>query len=154
MNINLIVCYANNLVIGNDMKNENNENQLFDEEYDYINYFSKIITEKPFLKKNIVIIGNKTYENTHIPLRNTLIKLIESNDIILIVIKNMTDSEKIYENGVYFVDSLGRCMDLCNELYNDIDSINNTIENVFIAGLLAELYALSPTEFVAFTLNV
>jgi dihydrofolate reductase len=125
MNINLIVCYANNLVIGND---KNDYNELFDEEYDYINYFSKIITEKSCSKKNIVIIGNKTYENTHIPLRNTLMELVESNDIILIVIKNITDSEKIYENGVYFVDSLGGCMDLCNELYSDS---TNTIENVF-----------------------
>jgi len=128
MNINLIVCYANNLVIGND---KNDYNELFDEEYDYINYFSKIITEKSCSKKNIVIIGNKTYENTHIPLRNTLMELVESNDIILIVIKNITGIEKIYENGVYFVDSLGGCMDLCNELYNDS---MNTIGNVFIAG--------------------
>ena len=128
MNINLIVCYANNLVIGND---KNNYNELFDEEYEYLNYFSKIITKKSCSKKNIVIIGNKTYENTHIPLRNTLLELVESNDIILIVIKNITGIEKIYENGVYFVDSLGGCMDLCNELYNDS---MDTIENVFIAG--------------------
>ena len=136
MNINLIVCYANNLVIGND---KNDYNELFDEEYEYLNYFSKIITEKPVSKKNIVIIGNKTYENTHIPLRNTLMELVESNDIILIVIKNMIDSDKIYENGVYFVDSLGGCMDLCNELYSDTSNtienvFSNTIENVFIAG--------------------
>lgn len=132
MNINLIVCYANNLVIGNDADNdEDNHNQLFDEKYGYIDYFTKIITEKPLSKKNIVIIGNKTYENTNIPLKNILTELVESNDIILIVIKNMTDIEKIYENGVYFVDSLGKCIDLCNELYNDLDSIGNTIEDVF-----------------------
>ena len=133
MNINIIVSYANNLIIGND--NSDNIAEWFDDEY--LTYFSEIIKHHPdpiINKKNIVIIGNTTY-NKATSFISVLKNSVETNDIILIVIKKMDNecdsshSNIHCENGIYTVDSLGTSMEICTDLYND-----GIIDNIFIAG--------------------
>jgi dihydrofolate reductase len=111
MKINIIVAYANNYVIGynNDIPWHYKED---------LQYFKTITchTEDPS-KKNIVIMGY----NTHISLPNQFLK----NRInIVITTKELENNEDLY-----YVDSLGRAIELCNELITD-----NKAEKIFIIG--------------------
>jgi len=133
MNINVIVSYTDDLIIGND--DSDNPFEWFNNEY--LTYFKDIIQKRIIInKKNIVIIGNTTYNKLTIFV-NILKNLVESDDIILIVIKNIDDGNEVnermnqrkYTNGVYSVDSLGTCMELCKDFYND-----GSVENIFIVG--------------------
>lgn len=127
MNINVIVSYADDLIIGND--------EDIQWSVEYLTYFEQIINNHSENKKNIIIIGNKTYNmnnNNNNSIIEILKKFIKNGDIILIVIKNLIKNLKDTiesENGVYMVDSLGKCMELCKDFYND-----GNIDNIFIAG--------------------
>lgn len=113
MKINIIVAYADNYVIGKD-------NEIPWKYSEDLQYFKKITTETiNKQKKNIVIMGKKTFES----LQNKPLK----NRINIVI----TSHAKKYEcsENLYFSDSLGITMELCNNLIND-----NIAENIFIIG--------------------
>jgi dihydrofolate reductase len=112
MKINVIVAYSNNLVIGND--NEIPWNYKED-----LEYFKTITTytRKPN-QKNVVIMGYNTWLSIGKKLKNR----------INIVITTKTISNELFEDELYFVDSIGLAIDICKKEYN------KKIDNIFIIG--------------------
>lgn len=115
MKINVIVAYSDNFVIGKD-------NEIPWKYSEDLRYFKKITTNKNNTnKKNIVIMG----KNTYLSLQKKPLK-----DRINIVISSNSNLEKEEtKEDLYFCDSLGRTMELCNKLLDE-----NIAENIFIIG--------------------
>ena len=112
MKINVIVAYSNNLIIGND--NEIPWNYKED-----LSYFKTITTytRKPN-QKNVVIMGYNTWLSIGKKLKNR----------INIVITTKTISKELFDDELYFVDSIGLAIDICKKEYN------KKIDNIFIIG--------------------
>ena len=111
MKINLIVAYSNNYVIGND----NIIPWYYKED---LQYFRKITTETTDkFKKNIVIMGC----NTHMSISNNILK----NRINIVI----TTKELENKDTIYYVNSIGNALELCEKLIGD-----NSAEKVFIIG--------------------
>jgi dihydrofolate reductase len=111
MKINIIVAYANNYVIGN-----NNDIPWHYKED--LQYFKTITCQKEDpSKKNIVIMGY----NTHISLPNQFLK----NRINIVI----TTKELENREDLYYVDSLGSAIEICNNLITD-----DKAEKIFIIG--------------------
>ena len=111
MKINIIVAYANNYVIGS-----NNDIPWHYKED--LKYFKTITCQtEDYSKKNIVIMGY----NTHISLPNQFLK----NRINIVI----TTKELENREDLYYADSLGNAIQLCNELIE-----NNKAEKIFIIG--------------------
>ena len=113
LKISVIVAYADNFVIG-----DNNKIPWHYEED--LKYFKKItsVTED-IEKKNIIIMGNNTYQSLGInKLPNRINIVITSNPL-------RTNAN----NELLFVESIGDSMDLCKKLLFD-----NIAENIFIIG--------------------
>lgn len=100
MKINIIVTYSDKYIIGN------NNNKLWDysENNEYIN---TLLSEQ----KSAAIFGYNAYLSKYYNINNDFIKIIIT-------------SKKLYnniDNNIFFVDSLGSSIELCNKLYlNDI----------------------------------
>jgi len=114
MKINIIVAYSDNYVIGNDDKIPWNYNED-------LKYFYKITTITENNKKNVVIMGYNTYKSLSFKLKNRV--------NIVITSKNLNNDIDTFEEDLYFVDSMGSSMELCQKLL-----INNIIEKIFIIG--------------------
>lgn len=111
MKINLIVAYSNNYIIGND----NIIPWYYKED---LQYFRKITTETTDkFKKNIVIMGY----NTHMSISNNILK----NRINIVI----TTKELENKDTIYYVNSIGNALELCEKLIFD-----NSAEKVFIIG--------------------
>jgi dihydrofolate reductase len=111
MKINLIVAYSNNYIIGND----NTIPWYYKEDLQYFRKITTQTTDK--FKKNIVIMGY----NTHLSIPNNILK-----DRINIVI---TTKELENKDTIYYVNSIGNALELCEKLIFD-----NSAEKVFIIG--------------------
>jgi len=116
MKIDVIVAYSDNFVIGNDNKIPWNY-------YEDLKYFYKITTNTEDMnKKNAVIMGHNTYKSLPvIKLKNRVNIVITSKSL-----KNNIDNP---EQDLFFTDSMGASMELCQKLL-----INNNIEKIFIIG--------------------
>ena len=116
MKINVIVAYSDNYVIGNNDKIPWNY-------YEDLKYFYKITTNKEDInKKNIVIMGYNTYKSLPV------IKLKNRINIV-ITSKSLNNDFGSDEQDLFFVDSMGSSMELCQKLL-----INNSSEKIFIIG--------------------
>lgn len=116
MKINIIVAYSDNYVIGDDDKIPWNYNED-------LKYFYKITTiTEDSNKKNVVIMGYNTYKSLPV------IKLKNRVNIV-ITSKCFKDDNDTPDKDLYFLDSMGSSMELCQKLL-----INNTIEKIFIIG--------------------
>ncbi len=136
MKINIIVAYADNYVIGHDNKMP----WYYKED---LEYFKRITTHvKDLTKQNVVIMGSKTYLSLPNPLKNRINIVITSNPS-----KFKNDPTHNQHSNLYFVDSLGNAMEICNDYYK-----NKLIEEVFIIGG-AEIYKYYCTSFYIRYLN-
>jgi len=112
--INVIVAYSDNLIIGNN----NDIPWLYKED---LQYFENITTKTyDKLKKNVVIMGNNTYNSLN------LVKLKNRVNIV-ITTKNIDKINN--ESCLYFVDSLGKAIEESKRML-----FNNEIEKIFIIG--------------------
>jgi len=112
MKINIIVAYADNYVIGNE-----GEGMVWDYPED-VEYFHNITSQvNDISKKNVVIMGYNTHLE-HNP------KILTDRINIVITSKDISGSN---EDDLYYVDSLGSSIELCNKL-------EGNIEKIFIIG--------------------
>ena len=111
MKINIIVAYADNYVIGND------GTMVWDypEITEYFHNITCHVEDKS--KKNIIIMGYNSYLDYQ-P------KVLSNRINIVITTKNL---ELQNEEDLYYVDSLGSSIELCNKL-------ENVIEKIFVIG--------------------
>jgi dihydrofolate reductase len=126
MKINIICTYSDNFIIGIDNKIPWDIEEKITY-YEDLVYFNSITLQSDenyqdtgVIKKNIVIMGYNTYECIGKQ------KLFDRINII-ITTKKLKSSKR---NGIYFVNSLDLCMELCNKLY----SRKNFINKIFIIG--------------------
>ena len=126
MKVNVICTYSDNFIIGinNKIPWDIQESIIY---YEDLVYFNSITLqsdesneEDNSVKKNIVIMGYNTYESIGKQ------KLSDRINIIITTKKIKSSKRK----GIYFVNSLDLCMELCNKLY----SRKNIINKVFIIG--------------------
>jgi len=114
MKINIIVAYSDNYVIGDDDKIPWNYKED-------LKYFYKITTiTDDSNKKNVVIMGYNTYNS---------LPVIKLKNRVNIVITSKSFNNDTSDQDLYFVDSMGSSMELCQKLL-----MNNTIEKIFIIG--------------------
>ena len=110
MLIDVIVTYSDKYIIGN------NNSLPWNYEEDNI-YFDKITLQREDInKKNILVYGYNSYKNSRLDGRVQMIitsKMIE-NDV---------------ENDIYYVDSMGKCMELSRIMIDNGDA-----ERIFICG--------------------
>jgi dihydrofolate reductase len=111
MKINVIVAYSKEYIIG---KNQTIP-WIYKEDLKYFQKITKEVSDKN--KKNIVIMGY----NTHTSIPNQMLK-----DRINIVITTKQLEDK---DDLYFKDSLGSTMELCQELTN-----KKLVEKIFVIG--------------------
>jgi len=113
MNVNVIVTYSNNLVIGNDNTIPWNYKETI-EYFDLITLFEQNKNDR----KNIIICGYNTY------------KLFSFNNRIKIVITSKKKEDyNICDDNLFFVDSIGTAMEYARNL------IDKKIGNkIFISG--------------------
>lgn len=113
MKVNVIVTYSNNLVIGNDNTIPWNYTETI-EYFDLITLFEQNMSDR----KNIIICGYNTY------------KLFSFNNRIKIVITSKKKEDyNIYDDNLFFVDSIGSAMEYARNL------IDKKIGNkIFISG--------------------
>ena len=116
MKISVIVTYSDNFVIGNDNKIPWNYNED-------LKYFYQITTNTEDInKKNVVIMGYNTYKSLPV------IKLKNRVNVV-ITSKSLNNNIDNPEQDLFFADSMGASMELCQKLL-----INNSIEKIFIIG--------------------
>lgn len=126
MKVNVICTYSDNFIIGIDNKIpwDIEEKITYYEDLVYFNSITLQSSDEDIdinsVKKNIVIMGYNTYECIGKQ------KLFDRINII-ITTKKLKSSKR---NGIYFVNSLDLCMELCNKLY----SRKNIINKIFIIG--------------------
>ena len=125
MKINVICAYSDNFIIGIDNKIPWDVEEKITY-YEDLVYFNTVTLqsdesneEDNSSKKNIVIMGYNTYKCIGKQ------KLFDRINII-ITTKKLKSSKS---NGIYFVNNLNLCMELCNKLYN-----RNIINKIFIIG--------------------
>ena len=110
MLINVIVTYSNKYIIGN-----NNDLPWYYEE-DLL-HFNKITSRRDNLnKKNILVYGYNSYKNVKLEGR---IQMVITSKII----------EDDLENDIYYVDSMGKCMEVSRKMID-----NGDVEKIFICG--------------------
>lgn len=126
MKINVICAYSDKFIIGIDNKIpwDVEEKITYYEDLVYFNSITLQSSDEDIdinsVKKNIVIMGYNTYKCIGKQ------KLFDRINII-ITTKKLKSSKR---NGIYFVNSLDLCMELCNKLY----SRKNIINKIFIIG--------------------
>jgi dihydrofolate reductase len=111
MKINVIVAYANNMVIGNN-------NQIPWNYQEDLAYFQKITSNTIDDKKNALIMGYHTYLSIPKKLKNRI--------NIVITSKELSDKNT---DDLFFVDGLGIAITLCRDMINE-----NKVHNIFVIG--------------------
>jgi dihydrofolate reductase len=110
MLIDVIVSYSDKYIIGN------NNDLPWNYEEDSL-YFDKITSERTDLnKKNILVYGYNSHKNIKLDGR---IKMVITTKVI----------DNHIENDIYYVDSLGKCMELSRMMIDNGDA-----EKIFICG--------------------
>ena len=130
MKVNVICTHSDNFIIGIDNKIpwDIEEKITYYEDLVYFNSITLQSSDQDIdfnsVKKNIVIMGYNTYECIGKQ------KLFDRINII-ITTKKLKSSKS---NGVYFVNNLDLCMELCNKLYS-----KNIIHKILLSKYMKSL---------------
>ena len=107
MKINIIVTYADDYVIGRNGGMVWN----YPEDTEYFHLITSQVEDKT--KKNAIIMGYTTHLDQPTKILGDRINIVITN-------KNLEDKN---EEDLYYVDSLGSSIELCNKLENNIEKI-------------------------------